>query len=187
MPGKRGTSVSGDGRPIRRSIRLPGYDYSGAGAYYVTICVHRKECLLGEVVSGVMHLNHLGRIADRHWVSLSVRFPSIALDRHCVMPNHLHGTLLLKCSSAARGNQDGAPPLGKVIAYFKYRSTKQINAMRGTPSRRFWQRNYYEHIIRSEEELDRIRKYIVENPLKWDSDPDNPRSRKKPSDEPWAQ
>lgn len=181
----------------RRSIRLKGYDYSQAGAYFVTICTQNRECLFGDVVDGEIHLNDVGIMIRDVWRKIPEHFPHAEIDEFIVMPNHFHGIIMI-CRDDCRGEvsspvavsaipkikQGGGtteggdtPPLhtlGKIVAYFKYQSTKQINLIRNTPGHPVWQRNYYEHVIRSEEEMDRILRYIVENPAKWAEDEDNP-------------
>jgi putative transposase len=190
-------------RHHRRSVRLRQYDYAQAGAYFVTICVQGRECLLGEVVSAAVVLSPFGRMADNWWNDLPRRFPDLDLDGWVVMPNHMHGIVVLSEPVAQTTNGEpltvegretpplpvrpavGAgsprprrrPTLGQVVAYFKYQSTKSVNQARSTPGGRFWQRSYYDHIIRDEASLDRLRNYVVENPLRWELDqlhPDQP-------------
>lgn len=81
-------------RRSRRSIRLKGYDYAGAGAYFVTICAHNRECLFGKIVDGKMVLNDAGRMVETVWDQLPIRFPHLELDEFIVMPNHIHGILV---------------------------------------------------------------------------------------------
>ena len=175
-------------RHHRRSIRLKGYDYSTAGAYFVTLCVKGRENLLGDIVDDNMQLNEYGRIVETAWEWLGQQYPYVDLDEWVVMPNHLHGIIVI-CDDCRgdlrRGDSRIAPttigpnkrkPLGRLVGAFKTVSTKEINLIRGTPAATIWQRNYYEHIIRNEGELARIRKYIDENPLKWDLDQENPAS-----------
>jgi putative transposase len=166
----------------RRSIRLKGYDYARPGAYFVTICVRERECALGGVVDGEMVLNDWGRIVAESWSWLAEQYPYITLDEWVVMPNHLHGIIIIN-DDAGRGASRRAPtamvpakrkPLGQLVGAFKTVSTKRINQMRDTASTPFWQRGFYEHIVRNDRELDAIRQYIIYNPLKWELDRDNP-------------
>ena len=171
----------------RRSIRLKGYDYSQAGYYFVTICCYQRQCLFGEIVDGVMRLNQYGEIVAETYQWLSSRYPYVHLDKWIIMPNHFHGIIVLT-DKLYRGASRTAPtpandrklkrkPLGRLIGAFKTVSTKKINLIRNAPGTLIWQRNYYEHIIRNEESLNRIRQYIVDNPLSWQIDklhPDNP-------------
>lgn len=170
---------------LRRSIRLQGYDYAQAGAYFVTICAHNRECLFGEIVNDAVQLNTCGQIVAQCWQWLSEHYPYVILDEWVVMPNHLHGILVIADETDGRGASRRAPqpdatipvkrkPLGQLIAAFKATSTKRILALPGIAIEFVWQRNYYEHIIRDERELNQIRQYIADNPLKWATDDNNP-------------
>jgi REP element-mobilizing transposase RayT len=171
-------------RHHRRSIRFKGYDYSRPGAYYVTICAQKKDCIFGRVVDGHMYLNDIGAIVYSEWAKTEDIRDDVVTDAFVVMPNHFHGILIL-FESRDRGTGPRAPTFenfGKptrhsiptIIRSFKATVTKQINEIRETPGKPVWQRNYYEHIVRNENELNRIRRYIIENPMKWDSDRRNP-------------
>ena len=156
----------------RRSIRLKNYDYSRAGAYFITICVQGRECSLGEVQNGQMVPSAIGTLVQNRWNTLPDRFPSLDLDEFALMPNHIHGILCLTDLEIEQ-----RPKLPEIVAYWKYTTTKEINQYRGLTTGKFWQRNYYEHIIRNEDSLRHLRQYILENPLKWDVDqlhPQNP-------------
>ncbi len=168
------------GRHHRRSIRLKGYDYAQAGAYFVTMCTQGRVCLFGDVVDGQMQLNECGQVVADSWLWLSGRYPYVGMDEWVVMPNHLHGIIILS-EPDCRGGSRTAPTknrksIGRLIGAFKTVSTKRLNAMRSTPGVPVWQRNYYEHIVRSEESLTRIRQYIVDNPARWEEDPENPQA-----------
>lgn len=169
----------------RRSIRLHGYDYTQAGAYFITICVHNRECLFGEVVDGEMRLNDAGRVVELCWQAIPEHFPHVELDAFVMMPNHLHGVVFitgatvgathaspLQTPSAPYGPRRGS--IAAIVGSFKSAATKRINEQRATPGSPLWQRNYYEHIIRDENSLTSIRKYIVNNPLQWSMDRENP-------------
>jgi REP element-mobilizing transposase RayT len=165
----------------RRSIRLRGYDYSTGGAYFVTICAWQRECLFGEVVDGALRLNEAGHLVTATWDSLSERFQAILLDQHIVMPNHFHGTLVLSGQGAASsaptsglGAASSAPTLGNVVRAFKSISAISINRALDRQGIPLWQRNYYERVIRNEQELTAIRQYIVDNPAKWNDDENHP-------------
>jgi len=173
-------------RHHRRSVRLRGYDYSQAGAYFVTICTPDRACLFGDVADGVMRLNDAGRVVERCWHEIPIHFPHVELDEFVIMPNHVHGVIVIVGAGSPRpyvasgaGTITGAETaplratLGQMVAYFKYQSTKHINIMRGTPGIPVWQRNYYEHIIRDDESLNRIREYIINNPMQWALDREN--------------
>ena len=168
----------------RRSIRLKGFNYSRAGAYFVTICTKDRACLLGAVVDGDMRLNEFGEIVREEWLRTEQIRPNVALDTFIVMPNHIHGIIILN-GDTRRGTLQRAPTIerfGKptsntiptIIRLFKSITTKRINERRGTRGVPIWQRNYYEHIIRNDDELNQIREYIMTNPLKWEFDRENP-------------
>lgn len=158
--------------PVRRSIRLQNFDYSSSNWYYVTICVQDRKSILGKVVEDRAFLSPYGRIADTQWSKLTDKFIMVQLDEYVIMPNHVHGIIILKS-----GREYPAPTLGQIIAYFKYQTTKEYNLFVGARSSRphihfekLWQRNYYEHIIRDDVDLNRIRKYIHNNPSNWTKD-----------------
>ncbi len=154
----------------RRSIRLKGYDYSLPGAYFVTICTQNKICLFGNVNNEEMALNDFGRIVQMVWDELPVHYQFIKLDTFIIMPNHVHGIIGL----VGAGLKPAPTGLPEIVRGFKTFSARYINKTRNTPGISLWQRNYYEHIIRNPEELNRIREYIVNNPLKWHLDRENP-------------
>lgn len=172
----------------RRSIRLPGYDYSQAGYYFVTICCHGRQCLFGDIIDGAMRLNEYGEIVIDEWLRSSQIRQEIQLDEFIVMPNHFHGIVVINPVGAngrsplPQSNKPIMPlmkpkSLSSLMAGFKSSVTKQINLIRNTPGTKIWQRNYYEHIIRNEKALDNIRQYIINNPLSWHNDqlhPNNP-------------
>ena len=172
----------------RRSIRLRGYDYTQAGAYFVTVCVHNDlvrrgaACcahqpvalnstdIFGHIENGKMVINDYGRIVDASLRAIPDHFSSVILDEFTVMPNHVHLIVIINDARA----QHAAPVLGTIVRSFKSAVTKNINKSRGTPGTKVWQRNYYERIIRNDGELNRIREYVVNNPANWDTDEHNP-------------
>jgi REP element-mobilizing transposase RayT len=216
----------------RRSIRLKGYDYAEAGAYFVTICAQNRECLFGAIVDGEMRMNNARKMLARWWEELPRKFPSVELDEFVVMPNHFHGIVTLAdgvgadlrvcpvpqgartaqgaCVTVrgarvtaqgahvtaqgahvtvrgahvtAQGAHPGAPlrrlALGEIVQWFKTMTTNEY--IRGVKQNgwtpfpgKLWQRNYYEHIIRNENDLNRIREYIFNNPANWANDDENP-------------
>jgi len=156
-------------RHQRRSIRLSGHDYAAPYAYFVTICVQGRRCLFGAVDSDTILLSDAGAIVRSAWEALPQRFPTIALDAYVVMPNHLHGIVTLGETPIA------GVRLGDIVGAFKSLTTNAYSfgvRERGwVPfDQRLWQRNYYEHIIRDEADLARIRDYIEANPALWDAD-----------------
>ena len=163
----------------RRSPRLRHYDYSQAGAYFITICTQNRECLFGSVEGDAVRLNNVGHAVQDVWDALPVHFPDVELDAFVVMPNHVHGIVVLNGGAqfiAPHNNQgaiDRTPTLGEIIRAFKARCTHRINQLRGAHGFQIWQRNYYEHVIRSESSLLEIREYIANNPAQWAIDREN--------------
>jgi putative transposase len=187
----------------RRSIRLKGYDYSTDGAYYVTIVTQGRECLFGAIVDGEMRLNEYGEIVKKWWNEIPIHFPTVELGVFVIMPNHVHGIIFITTErrgevvsphdnpnnniqdayGGATYHQGGETPplrkwtLGQIVAYFKYQSTKEMNRIETEKAiTKFWQRNYYEHIIRDEKDLQSKTDYIEANPTLWDEDDDNPQN-----------
>ena len=164
----------------RRSIRLRDYDYSGAGAYFVTICAVNRECLFGEVLDGSMQPNEAGLIVEECWQTIPHHFSHIDLDEMAVMPNHIHGIIVLTPGTACRAptvESFGCPVAGSlptIVRSFKSAVTKRINELRENRGAPVWQRNYYEHVIRDENDLHSIRQYIADNPVKWADDENHP-------------
>lgn len=160
----------------RHSIRLQDYDYSFNGMYFITICTQDRVNLFGTVENGAVTLNPYGLAIQDCWEWLFHQYPYIEPDEFAIMPNHFHGILTI-CDGRSGSRTAPTPakrkPLGRLIGAFKTVSTKRINDMRNTPGHKLWQRNYYEHVIQNENELLKIQKYIQENPLKWELDPEN--------------
>jgi REP element-mobilizing transposase RayT len=164
----------------RRSIRLPDYDYSQPGAYFITIVTRGRECLFGGIVAGDMQLSAMGQIAEEHWRAIPEHFPHAALGAYVVMPNHVHGIVIIhengmatNSSPSVGASQRDAPTpngpkrgsIGAIIGSYKMSVTRRIQRELNTTG--IWQRNYYEHIIRNEAEYSRIHAYIESNPARW--------------------
>ena len=169
--------------PQRHSIRLKNYDYSQAGAYFVTIVTQGREKLFGDIKGSKMGLNPYGLIVQQTWNGLPAHYSHIQLDEFCILPNHVHGIIWITGDdfSSGRGGFETRPyadlprqPLSEIVRAFKTFSARRINELRRTPGAPIWQRNYYEHILRSESELNRVREYILANPFNWESDQENP-------------
>lgn len=169
----------------RRSIRLRGYDYSSSGAYFLTVSIKNKECLFGEIVDGTMRLSQAGELIHQVWDTLPNRHADIDLDAFVIMPNHVHGIIVLTDTSIVgarlalpegEGAASGAPTLGDVIRTFKSISAIRVNRLLTRTGQPLWQRSYYEHIIRNEISLNRVREYIAMNPQNWMTDQENPAS-----------
>jgi REP element-mobilizing transposase RayT len=173
----------------RRSIRLQEYDYSLAGACFVTICAQNRTCLFGNVVDGEMRLSPYGRVAQDKWNELPTHYPNAVLDTFVVMPNHIHGIIVISVGAVGAIHESPLQPplqqpmditqrrlmlLPKIVGRFKMNSAKRINEMRGTSGLPVWQRNYYEPVIRNDKSLNKIREYIINNPAQWEFDRENP-------------
>ncbi len=212
----------------RKSNRLTGYDYSQPGFYYVTMCTQDRIERFGDVLDAEMVFNKYGKMVDAEWNRIPEKYDHVVLDKYQVMPDHMHGIIVIGCrgvvsapslkadkpggmngekpiirstmagqiisiEGAATGNvcksmaKEGAettplhtpPTLGQMIARFKYLITKTLNKIDGSPGRRVLQRGFHDHIIRTETDLNRIRKYIEDNPKNWANDENNPENRKK--------
>ncbi len=169
----------------RRSIRLKGADYTLPGSYFVTVCTCRRESFLGTIRRDKMILSPLGIAVRTCWDDLPRHYANVKLDEFVVMPNHIHGIVVL--SNVVDASPVGAgpvvaglrpapttgAPLTEIVRAMKSFSARRINELRDTTGAPVWQRNYYEHIVRNEDELDCIREYIVQNPLRWTYDQDN--------------
>ena len=179
----------------RRSIRLKDYDYSQAGMYFITIVTRGRECTFGEIIDGETRLSAWGNIVQQEWIRLSKRFPYLELDAFVVMPNHLHGiiTIIENCSRGTGTNavdsrklttpraptaeRFGQPVVGSIptiVRSYKSSVTQRIMGTMGGSRNTVWQRNYYERVVRNEDELNRMRQYIQDNPLNWETDRENP-------------
>ena len=201
-------------------MRLRGFNYAHPGAYFITVSTRNRICLLGDVIDDKMPLSEAGRLAQAVWEGLPTHYPHIRLDAWVVMPNHVHGIVMLteadpdphpiragfkpapaKTGTAANNARHGLPEiyndpvragfkpapaktgtaannarhgLPEIVRAFKTFSARRINDVRGAVGTPVWQRNYYEHIIRDDEALNRIRQYIMDNPARWHEDPENP-------------
>ncbi|MEI8132763.1 MAG: transposase [Leptolinea sp.] len=158
----------------RRSIRLPGYDYSQAGPYFVTLVTYDRICLFGKIKESHMALNLAGLCVQTGLQSLSNLFP-LSLNEMVVMPNHLHFILTITqtdhtLSKPTKVNKSHARTLGAIIQNFKSTTTRKINAQTGNKGFPIWQRNYYEHIVRDQNDYERIADYIRCNPQNWEND-----------------
>jgi putative transposase len=168
----------------RRSVRIPGYDYSAEGMYFITICVDGRRCLFGDVVEDVLELNDVGRVIDATWRWLAEQYDHVELGPYIVMPNHVHGIILLtsgegvsrnaptisSVSETIRSPEKPRKPIGQLVGAFKTVSTKKINVLCGTPGAVLWQRNYWEHVVRNEKSFEEIARYIDNNPRTWYED-----------------
>ncbi len=181
----------------RRSVRLRGYDYSQAGAYFVTICAQGRRCLFGEIINHEMHLNEFGIIAYQEWEALPARWKHIDIGAFQIMPNHMHGVIIINTILPSEAAQTAShnllpmpispnlidtktqwadnPTLGQIVgAYCSITQVNCVNFVKGNKPNEYlgkvWQRNYHEHIIRSVKAFDMISNYIINNPANWEKD-----------------
>lgn len=169
----------------RRSIRLPGHDYAVVGAYVVTLCTQHRVCHLGAIINDKMCLSDIGRIIEAEWLRGEVVRRTIELVAFVVMPNHLHGIIILTGATEPRATEPRATEpvaptgprpgsIGAIIEQFKSVTTKRARTLSEDVTGSLWQRNYYERIIRNAAELERVRYYIERNPINWARDIENP-------------
>jgi putative transposase len=163
----------------RRSIRLKDYDYAQPGAYFVTLCTHQRDCLFGTIKEGNMIPSHTGDIVASCWHDLPTHYPHVETDAFVVIPNHAHGIIILRHPDDVGAGLKPAPTskrhgLTEIVRAFKTFSARRANVARNALGVHLWQRNYYEHIIRDEHDLQTVREYITNNPAGWDRDDNNP-------------
>ena len=156
----------------RKSIRLKDYDYSSDGAYFLTICAQNKEYRFGNVINGKMVLNLAGEMIKKWLCELENKFKNVELDEYIIMPNYIHLIIFI---------MNGTHDIPQIVQWFKTMTTNEyirnVKQNNWKPfNQKIWQKNYYDRIIRNEKELDKIRKYIFENPLKWELDKNNPKN-----------
>lgn len=175
----------------RRSIRLKDYDYGQPGAYFVTICTQGRQCLFGEIKGGRMIHNGAGDMISAVWYEIPQYYSGAGLDVFQIMPNHVHGILIVGAGpracpikGTAQGQPQGVAPadtvfmsLPEIVHRRKTMTTKKytdgVKQYGWRPfNGRLWQRNYYEHVIRNDDDLNDIREYIINNPLRWADDPE---------------
>ena len=180
-------------RPHRKPNRLKTFDYAKEGYYFITTCTHNRREWFGIINGGEMILNECGVVVKKCWENLPNHYPAIELDSFVIMPNHVHGIIVIKnignglvdpLADSPGGN--GLKPLPtdtqshklhglpEFIRGFKTFSSRRIHETLTHGKQFRWQKSYYDHIIRDEISLKKIREYIQSNPLKWDLDTDNP-------------
>lgn len=192
----------------RRSIRWKRYDYTSAGFYYLTLCAEGRECIFGEVRDATVVHSEAGDLVRSCWEQIPAHFPRVELDTWILMPNHLHGLLLLHpegvgAQHAAPSRTSPSPPrfvnsgtfrprsapprvkvepgsFSAIVRSFKSASSLAVNRLRQVTGVSIWQRNLHDHVVRDEVELERIRQYIKDNPSRWNEDPENPAIEAKP-------
>ena len=191
----------------RRPIHLSEYDYSKPGAYFITVCVKNRIPIFGEIVDGEMFCNNAGDMIEKWYLKINRKFPNIRTDKFIIMPNHFHAVIFInevdRCAgkTGRKGALRRVKPLREkgvdvgvllheIVQWFKTMTTNEyIRGVKRSGWVRFkgklWQRSYYEHVVRNDEELNQIRQYIVENPIKWEFDRENPDAVMIKDEEPW--
>ena len=162
-------------------MRLKEYDYASAGAYFITAVTHNRMNIFGSIHNSVVHLNQIGKIVERAWLEIPSHYPNVSIDANVIMPNHFHGTLIIHDDVGARRasplrNNDSKlkrHPLGIIVGSFKSAATKEIHRSGFLKQKQIWQRNYYDHIIRDDEDYQEISEYIDFNPINWEFDHEN--------------
>jgi len=164
----------------RRSIRLPEYDYSKEGSYFITICSFNKEQVFGRISNGKIMLSKIGKLVEKHLKEIPDHFNDVFIDEYVIMPNHIHMIISIvgvQNFEPLRNQFQKVIPksISTIIRAYKASVTKwcKSNGHNGT----IWQRNYFEHIIRNEEDLFRIKEYIQNNTLQWELDEENPKHK----------
>jgi REP element-mobilizing transposase RayT len=162
----------------RRSIRLKDFDYAGHGAYFITTVTHERRPLFGRVVRNDVELGPLGELVRDEWLRTADLRSYVRLDQFVIMPNHIHGIVFIEepnahASASAFGSMQGGS-VGAIVRAFKSASTRRIREQLDQPELVVWQRNYFERVVRSESHLNVVRQYVIDNPIKWAIDRENP-------------
>jgi REP element-mobilizing transposase RayT len=167
----------------RRSLRIRNFDYTSEGVYYVTQCVHNRRHIFGEIKNGKMHLSSIGEMVQNAWLGLPRYDPRVSLDEFIVMPNHIHGIIVIDSDGleSHRGRARGPAPtnsyhplsLPDLLQRFKSWTTRQYLDISPPSAGRLWQRTFYDHVVRNDTDLRRIREYIRHNPANGETDPEN--------------
>ena len=180
-----------------KSVRLSSWDYSSNGYYFVTICTHNREHYFGEIdvetrLIASLRMTEIGKMVRHYWLKIPDHFPFATLDEFVIMPNHVHGIVIIENdmnTNTECKNGDTTPPtntmgaggitrqknpmfyqsISKILRWYKGRCTFEINKTQ--PKNGFkWQSRFYDHIIRNDDDLCRIRQYINNNPVNWNTD-----------------
>ena len=155
--------------PKRKHPRMNHYDYSTAGAYFITVCTQNRQCLLSRIVGrglapAEIQYTAYGQIAQEQLLMLEQRYPSLKINQYVIMPNHIHAILLLE--ETAGDSQ--RPTIMDVVCEYKSLTTRECKKVR--PVDKLFQTSFYEHVIRGCEDYDEIAEYIVNNPKQWELD-----------------
>jgi len=170
-----------------QTTRLSSWDYSNSGYYFVTICTKNKKCILGKIIEEKVTLSKIGKVVKACWLQIPIHFNNVKLDEFIIMPNHIHGIIIInkpdnvETRYIASLREDNITKkfgplepnsLQTIIHSFKSAVTRWC---RKNGYRNFaWQSRFYDHIIRNETTLMKIQEYILNNPLKWELDKENP-------------
>ncbi len=170
--------------PERKYLRLKEYDYSQNWFYFVTICTKNRENIFGEIIDGKMVLNEYGKIVEKCFLEITQHYQNVQLDEFVIMPNHFHWIIIIVGDDYYRsdmnnGNENihSLPNLSNIIKWFKIWCTKQINSIQNDFIF-FWQKSFFDVIIKNDEQLNKTRQYILDNPLKREFDKNNPENIK---------
>jgi REP element-mobilizing transposase RayT len=168
-------------RHRRQSIRKPDWDYSGPGRYFVTVCSFNRELIFGDIEDGAVRLSEIVNIVEQSWLEIADANPTVQLDAHILMPNHLHGIIIVPPNNWKQTNATGSRPagaargsLGAMLGRFKSTATRRANLLPNVGTSTLWQRGYHDRVI-PDDALDIARQYIRNNPSNWLRDPDHPR------------
>jgi REP element-mobilizing transposase RayT len=168
-----------EGLPQRRSIRLRDFDYTRNHAYFVTLCSAERRCLFGHASEGEVVLSAIGQIVASAWQEIPQLTPGLKIDSWVVMPNHVHGIVILPGADGRSPTPSQSGPrsgsLGAVIGGFKSAVSREARRRLHVGDAPIWRRNYFERIARSDREFEAMRDYIANNPARRDEDPDHPR------------
>jgi REP element-mobilizing transposase RayT len=164
---------------LRKFIRLADYDYSWAGYYFITVVSYHRKNIFGDIKNDIVRLNKVGKITEKCWKEIPLHFPYCEIDSFVIMPNHFHGILIINDPVEARHASPLPPqttkfqPLGIIVGSFKSAVTKRVHDSGLYLQENIWQRNYYEHVIRDENNYQKIYEYIESNPINWAHDEEN--------------
>ena len=165
------------------SARLQSWNYGNNGAYFITICTQNREHYFGKIINREMHLNEIGKLAEQYWIEIPNHFPFVELGNYVVMPNHVHGIVIinkindnvetLHCNVSTDKNNQMAlisPKPGTIPTIIRSYKSIVTKMSRNIHADFGWQSRFHDHIIRNAQSFENIQDYILENPNKWDND-----------------
>jgi REP-associated tyrosine transposase len=163
--------------PRRSTLRLKNFDYSTAAVYFLTICTSERKTTLGAVREGMAQPSVVGRIVSACWFELPYHYARLELGAFVVMPNHVHGLISLRDSvGAGLRPAPTTATVSEIVGAFKSFSSRRIHATNASSPKKVWQRGFYEHIVRNRDECERISRYVLQNPARWEFDRENPQA-----------